>query len=135
MSNRRRALGAVEEKSLNSLPPGTRILIVEDDAIIAMTAEDMLEEVGCTTAAVAVTVTEALARAEDTEFDLALLDLNLKDEVSLPVAALLRAKGKPFIFATGYDGVPADSGFADAPFISKPYRMEQLAAMIANALR
>lgn len=119
---------------MSSLPPGTRILIVEDDAIIAMTAEDMLEEVGCTTAAIAATLAEALARVEDTEFDIALLDLNLKDEVSLPVAALLRAKGKPFIFATGYDGIPADSGFGDVPFISKPYRIDQLAAMIAIAL-
>lgn len=119
---------------MSLLPPGTRILIVEDDAIIAMTAEDMLEEVGCTTAAVAATLAEALARAEDTEFDVALLDLNLKDEVSLPVAALLRAMGKPFVFATGYDGIPADSGFADVPFIAKPYRMDQLAAMIASVL-
>ncbi len=115
-------------------PPGTRVLIVEDDAIIAMTAEDMLGEVGCTTAAVAATLSEALARAVDTEFDVALLDLNLKDEMSLPVAALLRQNGKPFIFATGYDGIPASSGFADAPFIAKPYRMDQLAAMIARTL-
>lgn len=115
-------------------PPGTRVLIVEDDSIIAMTAEDMLDEVGCTTAAVASTLAEAMARAIDTEFDVALLDLNLKDEMSLPVAALLRQNGKPFIFATGYDGVPANSGFADAPFISKPYRMDQLAAMIARTL-
>lgn len=115
-------------------PPGTRVLIVEDDSIIAMTAEDMLDEVGCKTAAVAATLTEAMARVIDTEFDVVLLDLNLKDELSLPVAALLRKNGKPFIFATGYDGVPANSGFADAPFISKPYRMDQLAAMIARTL-
>ena len=115
-------------------PSGTRVLIVEDDSIIAMTAEDMLEEVGCMTVAVASTLAEALARAADTEFDVALLDLNLKDENSIPVAALLRERGTPFIFATGYDGVPADSGFSDAPFISKPYRMDQLAAIIARTL-
>ncbi len=115
-------------------PAGTRILIVEDDSIIAMTAEDMLDEVGCTTAAIAATLGEAMARAADTEFDLALLDLNLKNESSLPVAAYLRAHGKPFVFATGYDGLPADSGFADAPFISKPYRLEQLATIIADTL-
>ncbi|MES2496729.1 MAG: response regulator [Pseudomonadota bacterium] len=115
-------------------PVGTRVLIVEDDTIIAMTAEDMLEEVGCKTAAVAGSVAEALARAADTEFDIALLDLNLRDENSLPVAQHLRDTGKRFIFATGYDGVPADSGFTDAPIISKPYRIEQLAAIIAQTL-
>jgi CheY-like chemotaxis protein len=119
---------------LNQPPAGTRVLIVEDDSIIAMTAEDMLEEVGCATAAVAATLSEALARLDDTSFDLALLDLNLKSESSLPVAARLRERGTPFIFATGYDGLPADSGFADAPFISKPYRLEQLAAKIADTL-
>lgn len=113
---------------------GTRVLIVEDDTIIAMTAEDMLEEIGCTTAAIAATVDEALERAGDTEFDIALLDLNLRDEDSLPVARKLRAEGKPFIFATGYDGLPRDSGFADAPVISKPYRIEQLAAMLAQVM-
>jgi CheY-like chemotaxis protein len=110
------------------------VLIVEDDSIIAMTAEDMLEEVGCKIAAIAGTLAEALARAADTAFDVALLDLNLKDESSIPVAALLRDQGKPFVFATGYDGIPADSGFGDAPFISKPYRMDQLAAIIARTL-
>jgi len=115
-------------------PSGTRVLIVEDDSIIAMTAEDMLEEVGCKTAAIATTVEEALARAGDTDFDIALLDLNLKDENSLPVARHLRDSGKRFVFATGYDGLPTDSGFADAPVISKPYRIEQLANVIAETL-
>ncbi len=115
-------------------PVGTRVLIVEDDTIIAMTAEDMLDECGCKTAAIAVSVAEALARAADTDFDIALLDLNLKDENSLPVAQHLRDAGKRFIFAPGYDGLPADSGFADAPVISKPYRIEQLATVIAQTL-
>lgn len=115
-------------------PSGTRILIVEDDPIIAMTAEDMLDEVGCTVAAVAGTVAEALARTNDTEFDLALLDYKLRDEESLPVARKLRDGGKPFIFSTGYDGLPPESGFADIPVISKPYRLEQLATVIAQAL-
>jgi len=113
---------------------GTRVLIVEDDTIIAMTAEDMLDEIGCKTAAIAATVVEALARTDDTDFDIALLDLNLRDENSLPVAQRLRDNGKPFIFATGYDGLPPDCGFADSLVISKPYRLEQLAAIIAKAM-
>jgi len=115
-------------------PSGTRVLIVEDDSIIAMTAEDMLEEAGCTTAAIAATVAEALSHAAATEFDIALLDLNLKDETSLPVAKALHAQGKPFIFTTGYDGVPSEWGFDDAIVITKPYRIDQLAGLIAKAL-
>lgn len=115
-------------------PSGTRVLIVEDDSIIAMTAEDMLDEVGCKTAAIASSVAEALARTEDTEFDIALLDLNLRNENSLPVAQRLRDTGKRFIFATGYDGLPPGCGFTDTPVISKPYRLEQLATIIAKAL-
>src|SRR5258706_49902 len=76
----------------------------------------------------------ALARTADTEFDIALLDLNLKDENSLPVAQRLRSNGKRFIFATGYDGLPPGCGFTDELVISKPYRLEQLAAIIAKAL-
>lgn len=110
------------------------MLIVEDDAIIAINASDMLEEIGCRTAAIAATVDEALKRAGDTEFDIALLDLNLKDEDSLPVARRLRDDGKPFIFATGYTGLPSGSGFTDAMMISKPYRIDQLAAMLARAM-
>ncbi len=115
-------------------PSGTRVLIVEDDSIIAMTAEDMLEEIGCRAAAIAATVAEALARIGDTEFDIALLDLNLKDDDSLPVARRLRETGKPFVFATGYGNLPAECGFTDVPMISKPYRIDQLAGMIAAAL-
>ena len=115
-------------------PSGTRVLIVEDDSIIAMTAEDMLEEIGCQTAAIAATVAEALVRIGDTEFDIALLDLNLMDGDSLPVARRLRESGMPFVFATGYDGLPAGCGFTDAPVIAKPYRVDQLAELIAKAL-
>ncbi len=113
---------------------GTRVLIVEDDSIIAMTAEDMLEEIGCSTVAIAATVAEALDHVASTAFEIALLDLNLRDEQSLPVAAALRDKGMPFIFATGYDGLPHGSGFEGSLVISKPYRIDQLATIVAQAL-
>ena len=119
---------------MSSLPSGTRVLIVEDDPIISMTAEDMLEEVGCKTVGVATSVAEAMEHIASSTFDFALLDLNLKDETSLPIAAALRDRGTPFIFATGYDGVPTGSGFEGSPVISKPYRLEQLAEIVARTL-
>ena len=56
---------------------GTRVLIVEDEAMIAMLLQDMLEEFGCVVAATAGALDEAVQTAEDGEFDLAILDVNL----------------------------------------------------------
>lgn len=113
---------------------GARALIVEDEAIIAMTAEDMLDELGCITVASVSTLAEALAAAERGGFDFALLDVNLNGAESLPVAALLKRAGLPFVFTTGYGSVVRGEEFADAPLVTKPYRTKDLAAAIARAL-
>ena len=113
---------------------GTGVLLVEDEAIIAMTAEDMLEELGCTTVATASTLGEALAAAETASFDVALLDINLNGEESLPVAARLRVLGLPFVFTTGYGAPGSSRDYDDVPLVGKPYDMNDLAAAIAAAL-
>lgn len=113
---------------------GTRVLIVEDEAIIAMTAEDMIEDLGCIVVAVAGSVQEALARAEAGGFDVALLDINLKGAVSTPVAALLVRNATPFIFTTGYGASGPDADFAGVPVVAKPYRAEQLRLAMGMAL-
>jgi CheY-like chemotaxis protein len=109
-------------------PIGTRVLLVEDETIIAMMAEDMLEDMGCTIAASAATLADALAAAARGGFDIALLDMNLHGEMSLPVAALLRAAGRPFLFTTGYGAAAGlDTDFADVPVVRKPYGLTDLA--------
>ena len=113
---------------------GTRVLLVEDEAIIAMTAEDMLDELGCRTVAAAATLTEALTAVAREEFDVAVLDINLNGDTSLPVAARLRALGRPFVFTTGYGAAGVGAEFADAPLIGKPYHRDQLGSAIAEAL-
>lgn len=113
---------------------GARALIVEDEAIIAMTAEDMLEELGCVTVASVSTLAEALAAAGRGGFDFALLDVNLNGAESLPVAALLKQAGVPFIFTTGYGAVVRGKDYSDVPLVTKPYRTRDLAAAIATAL-
>ncbi|HEY0150265.1 MAG TPA: response regulator [Allosphingosinicella sp.] len=113
---------------------GVSVLLVEDEAIIAMTAEDMLEELGCTLAATASTLEEALARAEEQAFDVALLDINLNGEQSLPVAALLRARGTPFVFTTGYGAAGSGADYADVPLVTKPYQIADLERAIGQAL-
>ncbi|HMJ93650.1 MAG TPA: response regulator [Allosphingosinicella sp.] len=113
---------------------GTRVLVVEDEAIIAMTAEDMLEQIGCTVARVAATFAEAMAAADEGGFDVALLDINLNGTPSHPVAERFLALGTPFVFATGYGSAGRGEEFGDVPLVAKPYRIEALAAAIEAAL-
>jgi CheY-like chemotaxis protein len=113
---------------------GARVLLVEDEAIIAMTAEDMLEELGCTVAASASGLAEALAAAARGGFDVALLDINLNGVDSLPVAERLRADGVPFVFTTGYGAAGCGGGFEEAPLVTKPYQIADLEDAIAKAL-
>ena len=113
---------------------GTRALIVEDEAIIAMTAEDMLEEMGCVTVAIAATLSEAMAAAGRGGFDIALLDINLNGAQSLPVADRLHAAGIPFIFTTGYGSAGSGPDFHDVPLVTKPYQLHDLVEAIARAL-
>ncbi|HEX8666762.1 MAG TPA: response regulator [Allosphingosinicella sp.] len=113
---------------------GLRVLVIEDEAIIAMTAEDMLEELGCTVAETAATLGDALAAADREGFDLALLDINLNGAESLPVAALLKARGIPFVFTTGYGSAGSGPEHADAPLVTKPYRLGDLQKALERAL-
>ncbi|RYE00689.1 MAG: response regulator [Sphingomonadales bacterium] len=106
---------------------GLRVLIVEDEPVVAMLLEDILEELGCVPVGPANRLSEGLALAEGA-LDAAILDINLAGERSNAIAELLHARGVPFAFASGY-GAPPD-GFG-APMIEKPYR----AADIERALR
>jgi CheY-like chemotaxis protein len=109
---------------------GVRVLLVEDEPIIAMTAEDMLEELGCIVVETVATLAEALEAVARADFDVVLLDINLNGTESLPVADRLREAGRPFVVTTGY-GSPAAGG---APVVAKPYRLRDLEAAIEEAL-
>lgn len=112
---------------------GLRILLIEDEVVIAMTAEDMLQEIGCTVAAQASTFDEAMAQASMADFDLALLDINLNGVMSLPVAQALRDNGKPFIFTTGYGNAGLEKDFNDVVVVTKPYTLRSLSHAIRSA--
>ena len=116
------------------IPADLRVLLVEDEAIIAMTAEDMLADIGCTVVETASTLADALRMAEGDGFDVALLDVNLAGEDSGPVADRLKALGKPFLFTTGY-GSEGMQNEHDAPVVMKPYQIAQLEEGIGAALR
>jgi CheY-like chemotaxis protein len=109
-----------------------RVLLVEDEPIIAMTAEDMLDALGCQVVARAATLEEALAASARGDFDVAMLDINLNGVTSLPVADALKDAGKPFIFTTGY-GIEGCGSHRDVPLVTKPYRLVDLDEALARA--
>lgn len=119
---------------MSTLPAGTRVMIVEDEAIIAMSAEDMIEEMGGVVAGTAICLRDALALVEELAFDVALLDINLNGETSFAIADRLVELDRPFIFATGYGEAILPPLHARAPIIAKPYRAEGLAAALVRAL-
>jgi CheY-like chemotaxis protein len=114
---------------------GRRVLVVEDEMMIAMMIEDILAVQGCTIVGPATSVGKAMTMARAEQFDAALLDVNLKGELVYPAADLLIARGVPFIFLTGYDSAGVDKErFAAIPVLQKPCRPADLARLLAEAI-
>ncbi len=110
-----------------------QVLLVEDNLIIALDAEDMLMSLGAENVAVARNVAEALRLIELTKPTFALLDINLGPETSWPVATRLRELGVPHIFATGYgDGIEYPLEHNSTPSITKPYTSASVAQVISE---
>jgi CheY-like chemotaxis protein len=112
---------------------GLRVLIVEDEPIVAMLIQAYLEDLGCKVVATAFRLREALEQAAILDFDAATLDVNLAGELSYPVARVLRDRQVPFLFATGYGTSGAPPDLEGAPILSKPFQQEQLAALLLEA--
>lgn len=113
---------------------GTRVLVVEDEMLVAMMIEDMLEEFGCTVVGPASRVAAAFDLIETEEIDGAVLDVNLGGERVFPVAEALRTRRIPFVFATGYNVNGLQPDFADSPAIQKPFRSDQFRRVLTSAL-
>lgn len=110
---------------------GRRILVLEDEALIAMQIEDALDALGCHVVGPASRVTEAFDLIYAARVDAALLDINVAGERSFAVADILFAKGVPFAFVTGFDAASTIPGrFAAAPVIAKPFETAKLAAIV-----
>jgi PAS domain S-box-containing protein len=103
-----------------------RVMIVEDEALVALVLADQLTELGLSVVGPCSSVAEAKAAAAEGDFEAALLDVNLGGELVYPVADLLYSRGIPFIFVTGYGRESIDRRFADAPVLEKPVEMESL---------
>ena len=113
---------------------GKSILIVEDEPLIAMMLEDFLLSLGHDVRATCDSVSEALKAVEAGDFDLAILDVNLKGESVWPVAAQLRLREIPFIIASGGHVDPPPAEFASVPMIDKPYTIDRVNPALEAAL-
>ena len=109
--------------------PGTArsILIVEDEPLIAMMLEDFLETLGHKVVASCDSVDEALGHVEAGGFEVAILDVTLKDGRQVwPVADRLAARGIPYVLATGGHIDPPPAAHASAPVLSKPFTLDAI---------
>jgi CheY-like chemotaxis protein len=104
----------------------TKVMVVEDDALVSMLLEANLRDLGCEVVAIAGRLDDALEKAGKVTMDVAMLDINLAGKLSYPVAGVLRSRGIPFVFATGYGTIGLPAEFQGSPVLSKPYSQRQL---------
>ena len=100
---------------------GRRVLVVEDEALVAMLLETILEDMGCMAVGPAATVDEGLRMAADEAVDAALLDVNVAGRQVFPVAQALKDRGVPFVFSTGYGEGGLPDEWRGQPTLQKPF--------------
>lgn len=111
------------------------VLLVEDEVMIRMMVADMLGELGYTIAGEAGDIDDAVRLVQTTDFDIAILDVNVNGRVISPVAEAVTLRGLPFVFATGYGSSGLPEKFRDIPTLQKPFQMATLQRAIEDALR
>ena len=111
------------------------VLLVEDEVMIRMMVADMLGELGYRVAAEAGDIDDAVRLVQTTDFDIAILDVNVNGRVISPVAEAVTLRGLPFLFATGYGSAGLPEKFRDIPTLQKPFQMATLQRAIEDALR
>jgi light-regulated signal transduction histidine kinase (bacteriophytochrome) len=130
------AAGEKKEKDGIDRPlVGQTVLLVEDSLIIAMDAEDVLGQLGASRVVPVASVRQALEEIDATPPTVALLDINLGDETSFPIAERLTERGVRFAFATGYgDQADLPAAFARVPILQKPYTIDSVSRELAALL-
>ena len=114
--------------------PRCRVLVVEDEAMIAMLVEDMVLDFGSEVVGPVANMNDASNLARSAELDAAILDINVGGSVIFPVADILSERGIPLIFATGYGSRGLPPRFQNSPTLPKPFSYESLEAALRSAL-
>ncbi len=114
---------------------GLSVLLVEDEYLIALDAEQILKDLGAEKVEVIASWDDAEAYARDGQFDLAVLDVNINGKFSFPIADIIRGRGIPFVFASGYElGNRSPSDLGGAICVTKPYTSDRLKGALSAAL-
>jgi CheY-like chemotaxis protein len=127
------ARGTDVETSSNGLA-GRRVLLIEDEALVAMLIEDVLSDLGCEVAGSASRFQAAMEKAKSLDFDVAILDVNLNGQRTIPIAQALVDRGKPFMFATGYGATGLPAQMQGVPVLHKPFQQRDLEQALHAAL-
>ena len=113
---------------------GCRVLVVEDEVLVAWMLEEMLAELECMVVGPAVRVSQALAMVGTEAIDLAILDVNLNGEKSYAVADALAARRVPFVFSTDYAADSMPDKYRSSLILQKPYGQSDLSAALTRLL-
>jgi CheY-like chemotaxis protein len=113
---------------------GIRVLVVEDEFLVATLIEDMLVDAGCVVAGPVPRLSEALDAVDRGMFDAAVLDVNLGGDRVYPVADALSRRNVPFVFITGYSADVLPCEFAERPRLRKPFKMADLLATLSSVV-
>jgi CheY-like chemotaxis protein len=114
---------------------GRRVLVIEDEMLVAMEFESLLQRQGCAVVGPASTVDRALALLDHDQPDAALLDLNLNGESASAVAVALRTRGVPFVLVTGYgEAQSSEPELQGAPRVDKPVNHQELVRALARVM-
>lgn len=111
------------------------VLVVEDEALVALNLEDMLGELGCNIVGPAMRLERARAMIEEgVSVDVAILDVNVAGMQVFPIAEMLAERQIPIIFATGYDREGLPEQWHDCTVLQKPYTLEDVSRSLAAAM-
>jgi DNA-binding response OmpR family regulator len=113
---------------------GARVLVVEDEFLVASLIEEMLSSAGCVVSGPMPRVRDALDAMDRDTYDAAILDVNLAGERIDPVAEALSRRKVPFMFVTGYTAGALPTQFAERPRLCKPFKMSDLLATLSVLL-
>jgi len=111
------------------------VLVLEDEPIIGFTLEDMLAELGFGRVELFTSIEDACASILADTPDLAVLDVNIHGKRSYSVAALLRERNVPFVFATGYGDAEHPEDLRAVPTVTKPYRLNDIRTALNAAAK